>query len=133
MFEKRPSPRPLVGAWPMRRQPARSSSANASARSKGQRHKEKSKKRAKRSRRQFCRDQSARFCYVLPETWVTVYSEDIGDTRPLLRRGHALEGVSRDGRATSICGPAARGRDDGGAVRGVRNFPQNGPQDLSAL
>ena len=44
-----------------------------------------------------------------------------------------MEGVSRDGRATSVCGPAARGRDDGGAVRGVRDFPENRPQDLSAI
>jgi hypothetical protein len=31
--------------------------------------------------------------FVLPETRVTIYSRDIGDTRSLLRRGHALEGV----------------------------------------
>src|SRR6476659_2475960 len=71
--------------------------------------------------------------FVLPETEVTVYSGDMGDTRSLWRRGHAVEGVSRDGRTTSVCGPPARGRDDGGAVRGVRDFPADGPQDLSAV
>ena len=70
---------------------------------------------------------------VLPETEVTVYSGDMGDTRPLLRRGHALEGVSRHGRASSVCGPPARGRNDGGAVRGVRDLPEDGLQDLPAV
>src|SRR4029453_5623285 len=30
-------------------------------------------------------------------------------------------------------GAPARGRDDGGAVRGVRDFPEDRPQDLSAV
>ena len=43
---------------------------------------------------------------------MTFYSGDMGDTSPP-RRGHALEGVSRHGRACSLGGPPARGRDDG--------------------
>src|SRR4051812_25525878 len=41
---------------------------------------------------------------VLPEREVTRYSEHMGDTLlPQMRRGHAVEGVSRHGRAGSIC------------------------------
>src|SRR5687767_9628650 len=47
----------------------------------------------------------------LPERRVTVHSGDMGDTLPP-RRGHALEGVSRGGRASSVCGPPARRRED---------------------
>src|SRR5262245_55924341 len=43
---------------------------------------------------------------VLPERVVTAYSERMGDTLPP-RRGHALEGVSRHGRATPVCRPPA--------------------------
>ena len=56
----------------------------------------------------------------------------MGDTLPLHRRGHALEGVSRHGRATPVRGPPAGGREDGGAVRGVRDLPQDRLQDLSS-
>src|SRR5438874_10767571 len=47
--------------------------------------------------------------------------------------GHALEGVSRHGRAASVCRPLARGREDGAAVRGLRHFAQDRLQDLRAL
>src|SRR5215204_3595920 len=70
---------------------------------------------------------------VLPETQVTEYSGDMGDTLPQRRRGHALEGKSRHGRTRSLCGPPARRREDGGRVRGVRDFAKNGLQDLSTL
>ena len=33
-----------------------------------------------------------------------------------------MEGVSRHGRATPVCRPPARGREDGAAVRRVRDF-----------
>jgi hypothetical protein len=46
------------------------------------------------------------------------------------RRGHALEGVSRHGRAASVRGPPARGREDGALVRRVRDFAEDGLQDL---
>src|SRR5439155_24027109 len=44
---------------------------------------------------------------------------------PLPGRGHALEGVSRHGRAAPVCGPPARGREDGAAVRRVRHFAED--------
>src|SRR5471032_1347788 len=43
----------------------------------------------------------------IPGIWVTLL--------PLQRRGHALEGVSRHGRAAPICRPPTRGREDGAA------------------
>ena len=52
---------------------------------------------------------------------------------PLQRRGHALEGVSRHGRAAPVCRPPARGREDGAAVRRVRDLPEDGLQDLRPL
>src|ERR671915_313389 len=67
---------------------------------------------------------------VLPEGEVTAYSERMGDTLPPTRRGHALEGVSRHGRATPVCRPPARGREDGAAVRRVRDFTQDRLQDF---
>src|SRR5918998_204236 len=70
---------------------------------------------------------------VLPEGEVTAYSERMGDTLPPTRRGHALEGVSRHGRATPVCRPPARGREDGAAVRRVRDFAQDRLQDLRPL
>ena len=57
----------------------------------------------------------------------------MGDTLPPSRRGHALEGVSRHGRAAPVCGPPARGREDGAAVRRVRDLAQDGLQDLRSL
>src|SRR6478609_1066437 len=54
----------------------------------------------------------------------------MGDTLPPSRRGHALEGVSRHGRAAPVCGPPARGREDGAAVRRVRDLPKDRLQDL---
>ena len=57
----------------------------------------------------------------------------MGDTLPLQRRGHALEGVSRHGRATPVCRPPARGREDGAAMRRVRDFAQDRLQDLRPL
>ena len=68
----------------------------------------------------------------LPETGVTVHSGDMGDTSPP-RRGHALEGVSRGRRASSVRCPPARRRDDDGAVRGVRDLPEDRLQDLRPL
>ncbi len=44
-----------------------------------------------------------------------------------------MEGVSRHGRAASVCRPLARGREDGAAVRGLRHFAQDRLQDLRAL
>jgi len=44
-----------------------------------------------------------------------------------------LEGVSRHGRARSVCRPPARRREDGGVVRRVRDLAQDRLQDLSAL
>src|SRR5205807_70062 len=55
-------------------------------------------------------------------TWVTLCA--------LNRRAHALEGVSRHGRTAPVCGPPARGREDGAAVRRVRHLTQDGLQDL---
>ena len=72
------------------------------------------------------------FASVLPETGVTLYSGDMGDTLPP-RRGHALEGVSRGRRASSLHRPLARWREDGPSVRRVRDFPQDGLQDLRSL
>lgn len=44
----------------------------------------------------------------LPETGVTRYSGHMGDTLPLqVRRGHAVEGVSRHGRARPVHRPPA--------------------------
>jgi hypothetical protein len=48
------------------------------------------------------RAQMIEFEPVLPETEVTEYSGDMGDTLPQRRRGHALEGVSRHGRARAL-------------------------------
>src|SRR5258707_5499189 len=70
---------------------------------------------------------------VLPERQVTRYSGHMGDTLPLQRRGHALEGVSRHGRAASVCGPPARGREDGAVVRRVRDLTEDWLQDLRPL
>ncbi len=42
-----------------------------------------------------------------------------------------MEGVSRHGRAAPVCRPPARGREDGAAVRRVRDLPENRLQDLS--
>src|SRR6187401_1639065 len=50
----------------------------------------------------------------------------MGDTLPLHRRGHALEGVSRHGRATPVCRAPTRGREDGPAVRRIWDLPQDG-------
>ena len=41
-----------------------------------------------------------------------------------------MEGVSRHGRAAPICRPPARGREDGAAVRRVRDLAQDRLQDL---
>jgi hypothetical protein len=57
----------------------------------------------------------------------------MGDTLPLQRRGHALEGVSHHGRAAPVCRPPARGRKDGAAVRRVRHLAQDGLQDFRPL
>ena len=64
---------------------------------------------------------------------VTLYSGHMGDTLPPRRRGHALEGVSRHGRAAPVCRPPARGREDGAAVRRVRDLPQDRLQNLRPL
>ena len=47
----------------------------------------------------------------------------MGDTLPLRRRGHALEGVSRHGRTRSLCGPPARRREDGGRYARTSGSP----------
>src|ERR1035437_2604298 len=71
--------------------------------------------------------------FALPETGVTVYTGDMGDTCPFYRRGHALEGVSHRGRTSPLrCPPAGRGENDR-ALRRVRDLPQDGLQDLPAL
>src|SRR5918992_2351710 len=70
---------------------------------------------------------------VLPEGEVTAYSERMGDTLPPTGGGHALEGVSRHGRATPVCRPPARGREDGALVRRVWDLSEDGLQDLRAL
>ena len=57
----------------------------------------------------------------------------MGDTLPLQRRGHALEGVSRHGRAAPVCRPPARGREDDRAVRGVRDLAEDRIQNLRPL
>jgi putative transposase len=44
-----------------------------------------------------------------------------------------LEGVSRHGRATPVCRPPARGREDGAPVRRVRDLAEDGLQDLRPL
>ena len=62
----------------------------------------------------------------LPETGVTVYSGDMGDTLPP-RRGHALEGVSRGGRASPVRRPPARRREDG-----ARSAPSSGSRGRPA-
>ena len=53
----------------------------------------------------------------------------MGDTSPP-RRGHALEGVSRGGRASPVHRPAARRRDDDRAVCGVRHLSEDRLEDL---
>ena len=54
------------------------------------------------------RDPKAAPLTALPERRVTLHSGDMGDTCPR-RRGHALEGVSRRGRASPVhCPPARR-------------------------
>src|SRR6185295_17774162 len=71
---------------------------------------------------------------VLPETSVTEYSGHMGDTFALFeRRGHALEGVSRHGRAAPVCGPPARGREDGAPLRRIWDLAQDRLQDLRSL
>src|SRR5690349_7428655 len=57
----------------------------------------------------------------------------MGDTQPLSRRGHAVEGVSRNGRATALRRPAPRGRDDDGALRGIWDLAENRLQDLPTV
>ena len=44
-----------------------------------------------------------------------------------------MEGVSRHGRATPVRRPPARGREDGAPLRRVRDFAQDGLQDLRPL
>ena len=68
----------------------------------------------------------------LPEDRVTIHSGDMGDTLPP-RRGHALEGVSRGGRASPVRRPPAGRREDDGALRRVRDLAEDGLQDLRPL
>src|SRR5690349_630298 len=68
----------------------------------------------------------------LLEPGVTFYSGRMGDTLPP-RRGHALEGVSRHGRAAAIRRALAGRRADDDALYGVRHLPEDGLQDLRPL
>src|SRR6185436_10224912 len=60
----------------------------------------------------------------IPDTWVTLLP---------LRRGHALEGVSRHGRAAAVWRPPARGREDGAPLRRVRDLAEDGLQDFRSV
>src|SRR6185437_11937943 len=72
--------------------------------------------------------------YALSGRWVTHYSEHIGNTlRHLRGDANAVAGVFQDGRTTEVRGPAARGREDGGAVPRVRYLSQDRLQDLLPL
>src|SRR5512134_208167 len=50
-----------------------------------------------------------------------------------MRRGHAVEGVSRGRRAPSVCCPPARGGEDGRPLRGVWDLAEDRLQDLRAV
>src|SRR6267154_2210357 len=60
--------------------------------------------------------------------------EHIGNTFRLLQETqNAVAGVLQDGRASAVCGSIAGGREDGGAVPGVRYLPQNRLQALQPV
>src|SRR5436190_16286405 len=54
----------------------------------------------------------------------------MGDTFAPSEEGHAVEGVSPHGRAASVCGAPARGRENGAAVCRVRDLAEDRLQDL---
>src|ERR1700722_20882882 len=56
-------------------------------------------------------------------TWVTLFGICGGNA-------NAVAGVLPDGRAAEVCRPIVGRREDGGAVPGVRDLPQDRLQDL---
>src|SRR5258707_14082134 len=71
---------------------------------------------------------------VLSGTWVTDYSEHIGNTFGHLRGcANAVAGVFQDGRTAAVRGSVGRRREDGRAVPRIRCFSQDRLQDFLPL